>query len=78
MCIIHHMKVVILAMAFVAVIYLAGMVSTGNAAVQLATVILCGLVLLWYALRTICCACSQTDKLSRCNLHSDNKNDGLL
>ena len=60
----HSMKILIMTILFMAVIYFAETISSGNSAVQLAAVILCGLVLVWYALRAICCACSQGDKSS--------------
>jgi len=65
------MKALFIAIAFVAVVYLAGVISDGNSAVQLATVLLCGFLLVWYVLRAICCACSQTDKSSCSKQRSD-------
>jgi membrane protein implicated in regulation of membrane protease activity len=58
------MKALFIAMAFVAVVYVAGLISDGNTAVQLATLLLSGFVLVWYVFRAICCACSQSDKPS--------------
>ena len=59
---IHNMKMIIIALAFIAVFYLSGVISNGNSAAQLGAVISGGLVIVWYALRAVCCACSQGDK----------------
>ena len=68
----HNMKSLIIAMVFMMVIYLAGIISGGNAAVQMAAVLLSGLVLVWYALRVICCACKRVDK-PNCSKHKSSE-----
>ena len=55
------MKAIIVALVFVAVFKLSGIISNGNATVQTAAIILCGLVVVWYGMRAVCCACSQKD-----------------
>jgi hypothetical protein len=56
------MKAIIIAMVFMAVIRLSGIISRGDADVQTAAVILSGLVIIWYATKVICLACKERDK----------------
>jgi hypothetical protein len=56
------MKVIIVALVFMAVIRLSGIISRGNADVQTAALILSGLVIVWYATKVICLACKEGDK----------------
>jgi len=67
-----YMKALFIAITFVAAVYFAGIISSGDKAVQLATVILFGFALVWYGVRAICCACTRTDKSSCKKLRSDN------
>ena len=60
------MKAIIVALVFIAIFKLSGIVSNGNATVQTAAVILCGLVIVWYGMKAICCACNQKDN-SNCS-----------
>ena len=55
------MKAIVIALVFIAVFKLSGIISNGNATVQTAAVILCGLVIVWYGMKAICCACNQKD-----------------
>ena len=66
------MKAIIVALVFVAVFKLAGIISNDNATVQTAAIILCGLVIVWYGMRAVCCACSQKDE-TRCGKQSDKR-----
>jgi len=65
------MRAIVIALVFVAVFKLSGFISNGNATVQTAAVILCGLVVVWYGMRAICCACNQKDKPSCSKDRSD-------
>jgi hypothetical protein len=56
------MKTMIIALFFLAVFYLSGMLSNGNAAVQTTTVVFCGLVIVGYGMKVVCCACGQSDQ----------------
>ncbi len=61
MCILVTMRALLIALVFVAVFYITGMFSDGHSSVQVAAIVLCGLVFIWYALRAICCACGKND-----------------
>jgi hypothetical protein len=65
-------KMILIALAFIAVFYLSGAITNGNAAMQFAAVIIFGLVVIWYAMRAICCACSQGYK-SKCAQRGQDK-----
>jgi len=56
------MRAIVIALVFIAVFKLSGFISNGNATVQTAAVILCGLVIVWYGMKAICCACNQKGK----------------
>ena len=58
----HNVKIIIIAMVFMAVISLSGTISKGNADAQTAVVILSGLALIWYVTKVIYCACKNRDK----------------
>ena len=58
----YIMKPIIIALLFIAIFFLSGVVSDGNAVVQMAAVVLFGLVIVWHAMKVICCACGQGDK----------------
>ena len=61
-CIIRVMKAIIIAMVFMAVIYLSRTVSNGDADMQTTALILSGLVLIWYTAKIIYCAHKNRDK----------------
>ena len=67
------MKALILTMAFMAVLYFTGVIPNENVTVQIAAIIICALVLIWYALRAICCACGQGNK-SGCSKRQTKRN----
>ena len=53
----HNMKILIVAIIFMAVIWFTGIISKGDADVQMATIALSGLVLIWYVTKVIYCVC---------------------
>jgi len=65
-------KATLIALAFIVVFYLSGTISNGNAAVQFTAVIIFGLVVIWYAMKAICCACGQTTR-TKCTQRDQNK-----
>ena len=56
------MKTIIIAMVFMAVIYLSRAISNGDADAQLTALILSGLVFIWYTAKVICYAHKNRDK----------------
>lgn len=55
-------KMIIIAIVFMAVIRLSGVISNGDAHMQTAAVLLSGLVVIWYGMKVICYACKHRDK----------------
>jgi hypothetical protein len=55
-------RAILIASIFVLVFYLAGIISNGNVAVQIAALCIFGLVIVWNAMKVICCACNQGNK----------------
>jgi hypothetical protein len=55
------MKIIIIALVFMAVIRLSGFISRGNADVQTAAIMISALVIIWYAAKVICFACRERD-----------------
>jgi uncharacterized protein (DUF486 family) len=59
-----NMKMIIIAIVFMAVIWFSGIVSNGNTDLQTAAVMLSGLAIIWYVTKVICCACKHREEPS--------------
>jgi len=60
----HNKKTLVIAMVFMTMVYLAEIISNGNATAQTAAVMLSELVIAWNAMKVICCSHRQGDKSS--------------
>jgi hypothetical protein len=69
---IRNMKTIIIALGFIAVFYLSGIITNGDVTVQLTVLILSGLAIVWYAMKVICCMCKNSDETS-CSKRQSNE-----